>query len=303
MKALLLLVAVSPLFGENYYLHVAGLGGEPDYEKRFTQLAMDLSTLTAPTGKTESLTGVQATKQNIQAALGRIAAAAKPDDTFTLTLIGHGTWDGTAYKFNIPGPDVAADELRAWLDKIPARQLIVVATSSSGAALAALRASNRVVITATKSGTEKNAVVFSRYWVDGMRDASADADRNDLVTALEAFKFAEQKTVKFYESADRLATEHPLLEDTGKAEGVRTPGPDNGEGLLAGRFPLLRVGAAQQAFRDPSKQALLKRKEELEEQIDRLKYQKASMPIDEYKKRLQVLLTELATVQEVLDKQ
>ena len=302
MKRILCLLAVAPLFAENYYLHVAGLGGEPDYEKRFTQLAMDLAVLTAPAGKTESLAGTQAAKANLKAALDRIAAAAKSDDTFTFTLIGHGTWDGAAYKFNVPGPDVTADELRAWLAKISARQLVIVATSSSGAALATLRAPNRVVITATKSGTEKNAVVFSRYWVDGLRDASADSDRNDLVTALEAFKFAEQKTVRFYESANRLATEHPLLEDTGKGEGVRAPGPDNGEGLIAGRFPLLRVGTAQQAFRDPAKQALLKRKEELEEKIDQLKYEKAALPLDEYKKRLQVLLTELATVQEVLER-
>ena len=38
------------------------------------------------------------------------------------------------------------------------------------------------------------------------------------------------------------------------------------------------------------------------EQIDQLKYEKAAMPVDEYKQRLQKLLLELAATQEALDK-
>jgi hypothetical protein len=33
------------------------------------------------------------------------------------------------------------------------------------------------VITATKTGTEKNATVFARYWAEALRDPAADTTR------------------------------------------------------------------------------------------------------------------------------
>ena len=56
------------------------------------------------------------------------------------------------------------------------------------------------------------------------------------------------------------------------------------------------------AASDPVKRKLLAKKEELEQQIDLLKYQKAAMPVTEYKKQLTALLLELARTQEELDK-
>ena len=34
-------------------------------------------------------------------------------------LIGHGTFDGVEYKFNLVGPDITAAELAALCDKFP----------------------------------------------------------------------------------------------------------------------------------------------------------------------------------------
>jgi hypothetical protein len=175
-------------------------------------------------------------------------------------------------------------------------------TSASGGAIESLRKSNRVVITATKTGTEKNATVFARYWVEALNDPAADSDKNDVVSALEAFRFADKKTAAFYESQNRLATEHAVLEDTGKGEGVRAPSPENGEGMLAAQFPLLRIGATANASKDPAKLPLIARKEELEQQIDKLKYDKAAIPPDDYKKQLGALLLELARTQEAIDR-
>ena len=100
-------------------------------------------------------------------------------------------------------------------------------TSASGGSLPMLSKNRRVIVTATKTGTEKNATVFARYFIEALRDPAADGDKNDSVTALEAFKYAEEKTAKFYESQNRLATEHALLEDAGKGEGVKSPSPEN----------------------------------------------------------------------------
>jgi hypothetical protein len=217
-------------------------------------------------------------------------------------LIGHGTFDEADYKFNLPGPDISATELAQMLDKIAAKQLVVNMTSCSGGSLVALEKAKRVVITATKTGTERNATVFARYWIEALRDPAADTDKNEVVSALEAFKYAEAKTANYYESQKRLATEHPLLEDTGKGEGVKNPGADNGQGLVATRFPLMRMGKNSAVINDPAKLQLLKRKEALEQAIDELKYKKASMDLREYRQALAQYLTELAQVQEALDK-
>ena len=250
-RAAALLGAVAAAFGasahaETYYLTIAGLGGEQEYETRFTGWAKELEMILKgePNAKIETLMGPQATRANIQAKLAEYAKQAKADDDVVLFLIGHGGFDEADYKFNIPGPDLSATDLAMWLDKIPAHQLIVNMTSCSGGSIVTMAKAKRVVITATKAGTERNAPVFARFWIEALRDPAADADKNEVITALEAFRYAEAKTVKYYEEAKRLATEHPLLEDAGKSEGVRAPGADNGEGLTAGRFAVLHTGSA-----------------------------------------------------------
>ena len=294
------------LHASTFYVTVAGLGGEPDYDQRFESQAKEIDKLLRANGSdadVQTLFGVGASKNLLQAALGKVAKEAKPADAFVLIMIGHGTFDGYDYKFNLPGPDLSSTELAALLDRIPAsRQLVVNTTSASGGSRQALEKTNRIVITATKSGTEKNATVFARYWVEALRDPAADTDKNETVTALEAFIYAEQKTSQFYDTQKRLATEHPTLEDTGQGDGARAPSAENGEGLVASHFPLMRMGAAQVAANTPEKKALLAKREQLEQDIDRLKYQKAAMPAELYKQQLQTLLLELAKTQAELDK-
>src|SRR5207244_3060424 len=124
---------------------------------------------------------------------------AKPADALVVMMIGHGTFDGAEYKFNLVGPDISAPELAILLNRIPAgRQLIVNMTSASGGAVEALKKENRTIISATKSGTEKNAVVFSRFWVDALRDPATDVDKNQVITALEAFRAAQTKTAAYF---------------------------------------------------------------------------------------------------------
>ena len=60
----------------------------------------------------------------------------------------------------------------------------------------------------------------------------------------------------------------------------------DGQGMLLSSFTLLRLGTSQQAANDPAKRALLEQKDDLEQKIDTLKYQKAAMDPDDYKKQL-----------------
>lgn len=297
-------IVAAQVHAESYYVVVAGLGGEPDYEQRFTAAAKELEKTFRSSGTsahTLILTGVQATSSHLGEALRSVADTAKPEDDFILVLIGHGSFDGTVYKFNLPGPDLSAEELADLCNHIRShRQLIVDTTSASGGAIPALQHSGRAIITATKTGTEKNAAIFARYWVEALEDPSADTDKSDSVSALEAFTYATRKTASFYDSQKRLATEHAVFVDTASGAPVREP--TGKVGALLSSFTLLRKGTPQEAANNPARLALVQKKEDLEQKIDILKYQKAALEPAEYRQQLTELLLELARTQQELDK-
>ena len=83
---------------------------------------------------------------------------------------------------------------------------------------------------------------------------------------------------------------------------VRTASVDSGAGrsLVQPRAGSPRHAGARGP--DPAKRALLAKKEQLESQIDTLKYQRAAMSPEDYKRQLTEALVALAKVQEELDK-
>ena len=303
--ALLLLLAPLPLYATTYYVTVAGLGGEPDYDQRFIANAMELDKIFKSLNDAHvyTLTGAEATKARFNEVMAMIAHQAKSDDALIVTLIGHGSYDGSEYKFNLVGPDISASELAAICDQVHAsRQLIVNTTSASGGSIAPLQHVGRGVIAATKSGTEKNATVFARYWVEALQDPASDVDKSDAISAMEALRYADRKTAAFYDAQKRLATEHAVFEDTGHGDPVKVSAAEGREGSLLANLTVVRIGTAQAAMNDPAKRDLMRKKEELEQEIDALKYQKAAMEPGEYKKQLTAALLKLAKVQEDLEK-
>jgi hypothetical protein len=300
-----MLLASLPVRASVYYVTVAGLGGEPDYEQRFTATAKELDKVFKASSGAHvyTLTGTQATRARLTETVTAITREAKPEDDFVLTLIGHGSFDGVEYKFNLIGPDVSAAELAALCDRVPTRrQLVVNTTSASGGSVVALERPGRAVIAATKAGTEKNATVFARYWAEALQDPTSDIDKSESISAMEALQYADRKTAGFYESQKRLATEHAVFEDTGHGEAVRIGTKQGREGALLTSLTVVRIGASQAAMNDPAKRDLLAKKEELEQKIDALKYQKAAMEPGDYKKQLTETLLQLATVQGELEK-
>lgn len=139
----ILLCGMATARAATFYLTVAGLGGEPDYEQRFAMWAAEIESIVKSAGgdaTIETLKASAATRANVRAALDKIARDAKPQDALVVMLIGHGSYDGVEYKINLPGPDLSATDLAALLDRVPAsRQLVVDMTSASGGAVSALR--------------------------------------------------------------------------------------------------------------------------------------------------------------------
>jgi hypothetical protein len=298
--------AAMPAQAALYWVTAAGLGGETEYEQQFAGEAAEVDKLLkthGPDTHVYTLSGAEATREHLDETLSQVAAQAGPGDQFVLLLLGHGSFDGANYKFNLPGPDISAAQLAALCDRVKAStQLIINTTSSSGGSVTAMLHGGRAVIAATKSGTEKNATVFGRYFVEALEDPGADVDKSDSISALEAFQYAARKTANFYAAEKRLATEHAVFEDTGKGAPVREPSQGTGEGHLLAGITLLRFGGAGDDLQNPAKRELVAKKEKLQQQIDILKYQKAALEEAQYAAQLKSLLLQLARTQAALDK-
>jgi hypothetical protein len=248
--------------------------------------------------KDPALAQYKSTRENLAKVCRDVAGRAGRDDLVFVFIEGHGSFDQNSYKLNLVGPDPNAEELAAMLYAIPAQHFIVVnATSASGASLAALSRKGRIVITATKSGNERNRTHFGHFFVEALKNNNADVDKNGRVSALEAFSYAAQKVEEHYTKEGELQTEHAVLDDNGDGQGQAKPAPENGEGLLA-RTTYLDPGGTLLTRRKltQQEQELAKEAQSLEQQIEALKYEKAKMNEAEYEKKLESLLLRLAEI-------
>ena len=218
-----------------------------------------------------------------------------------LVLIGHGTFDGKEAKLNLRGPDVSATELAAWLKPFERPLAIVDTTSASAPFMAKLAASKRVIISATRSGYEQNYARFGKFLAEAIGDPKSDLDKDGQISLLESFLSASHRTVEFYKTEGRLATEHALIDDNGDGFGtpadwfrgvIATKRARDGaplDGLRAHQFHLVRSTAEQQL--SPEVRA---RRDQLEQQIAALRERKPKLNEEKYYQELEKLLVELA---------
>jgi hypothetical protein len=272
---------------ELYYLIVSGIGGDARYEEQFATQTANLADAARRTAgddaRVEVLSGDAATRDAVVTGIETLAAKTGDTDTVAVFLVGHGSFDGEQYKFNLPGPDVTGDELKGLLDGIPASaQLVVNATSASGAVLEAWTADGRTVITATRSGAERNATRFAEHWAAALSSDEADTNKNGAITAQEAFDYASRRVADSFESAGTLATEHPQL-----------------VGDAAARFNVARLTTRGAAT--PELENLYSELEGLEAQIDALRLRRDELDPEQYMNELQELLVQLALVQGRID--
>lgn len=289
-----LTLALGPLWlvapaaqAEPYYLIVGGLGGEPAYANRFLAQTETLADAAARSlggdARVTLLNGEDATREALTEALQGLAETVTPADTLAVFLVGHGTYDGFAYKYNLPGRDLDGEELAELLGAVPAgRQLVVNTTSASGAVLESWAKEGRTLITATRSGGERNATRFAEHWTAALSSESADTNRNGIITAQEAYDYTERMVAESYENEGTLATEHPQL--TGE------PAESFTAARLAARVALTR-----------ELERLFAELDDLEGQVQALRTRRNEMDSDVYLNELQALLLELALVQQRID--
>ena len=231
--------------------------------------------------------------EDVKATFAKLAKEAKPEDLVFIMMIGHGSGDGPAAKFNLVGPDLTADEWKALLEPLPARAVIVDSTSSSFPYLAGLSGKNRIVITATDRYTQKFHTVFPDAFIKAMTATEADADKNGRVSVLEAFNFASKLVAQHYERTGYMATESAALDDTGDGKGRLAT--DTGEDGQIASFTYLDVVAAPKSA-DPVVQRLLDQQQVLMDQVDELRRRKGVLPADLWDREFERLIIDLSLV-------
>lgn len=235
----------------------------------------------------------QSTQQNVRAAITALRRQVQRDDLLVVVLMGHGTVDGGLAKFNLVGPDLTSAEWGELLRDLPGRVVIVNTTGGSFPFLRDLAARGRIVVTATESIAQRYDTVFADQLLGALKDPAADLDKNGRVSMWELFVRTSKGVAAHYERQGLLSTERALLDDTGDGAGVEAAGTGE-DGALARATYLERDAAAVDA--DPELAELLARRRGLEEQAERLKQRKASMPIEAWEREFEALMIDLARV-------
>jgi hypothetical protein len=224
-----------------------------------------------------------------------LKARATADDTLLIVLIGHGTFDGTAAKFNLVGPDMDSREWKAALDGNPARLVFVNTTSSSFQFVPALSGKNRIVISATDSAAQKYATVFPQYFIEALdQGAKADNDKNGRLSVWEAFTYASQAVKQAFEKQGTLVTERSLIDDNGDGVGKEASATTGTDGVLSKTTFLDPLPASTSS--NPALAALEKRRVTIEAEIEQLKAKKGDMPAGQYEEEFERLAIELAKI-------
>ena len=217
-----LLLIPSAAWADSAALILGGVPGSPVHETRFSEWVEATRTAMIETfGFDEKnvivLQNREARAEDIRSTFADLGGRLTADDTFFLFFIGHGSFDGREYKFNTMGADLTAADYNELLSSIDAgRSVIVNATNSSGAAIEPFAAQGRVIVTATRTGTERNDTIFYDYFLEALADVASDEDKNERLSVWEVFRYATLAVERFYKEQNRLATEHPQISDNGR---------------------------------------------------------------------------------------
>jgi tetratricopeptide (TPR) repeat protein len=287
-----------------YALVIEGVSGDETYAKLHREwldgmvgvlknkLGFDASHVTV-LAETPGAGEQKSTEEVVKSVLARLAKTVKADDLLFVMLIGHGTGDPPDVKFNLVGPDLSVDEWNALLAPIPGRLVFVDATSGSFPFLKGLAAPGRVIVTATRSTSERFHTVFAEGFIRAFSTDAADTDKDGRISIWEAFEYASRQVADHYQQSGHLATEHALIDDTGKGTG-RDATAAGQNGSLAGLTYLDAVAAPTSA--DPSVQALYDRQRALTGQIDELRRRRSTLAPADFDRAFEPLILDLSVV-------
>jgi len=236
----------------------------------------------------------RATAEEVRITLARIAQTTTASDIVFVMLIGHGSGEGAAAKFNLIGPDLTVTEWNALLSPIKGRVVFVNSASLSSPFAAGLTGDRRIVITATAVPAQRYSTIFAEGFAKALTAPEGDLDKNGRISIWEAFSYASRLQKLHFEQKGLLVTERALIEDNGDGVGRDAATTTGDDGMLATMTYLDAV--VETAPTDPALQMLLQRQDLLTQQVDALRRKKATMPSAEYDTAWEKLMVDLATV-------
>lgn len=302
---LLLTMSLLPAFAqaELYITVVQGLGGMPQYQQEFAtqrELVTAASVTMADDDKVFIFNDTEATREKLLAHFTTLNATMTNADRAAIYLIGHGSFDGQEYKFNIAGPDLTASDFKEVLATLPGQNHFLVNTSStSGAMVEAIlgektsdtavanpeaSSPDYILVAATRNGNERNATHFGRFFAEALTNVDADLNKNNNISIQEAFDFADRNVTAYFENEGKLATEHPQL---------------RGEG--AAQFSLARVNEVVFETDDPLLTELLQKRADLDARIEELQLRRSQMSNADYLAQLQAFVLQSAELAEQIE--
>lgn len=289
-------------------LIVVGESGTEAYESSFDQqvsawkkLGKEAGVETTLIGKDDAGAGAS-DRDRLRSELETISA--QVETQLWLILIGHGTYDGRATKFNLRGDDITPDDLKGWLNGLHQEIILIHTGSASGAFIKPLSGKNRILITATKSADEYWATRFGSRFVEALRpgSAGADQDQDSQVSLLEAWLHAAKSVSISYDEDGRIATEHSLLDDNGDGVGSRSetftqlkPADRANESTPDGRRAhqtVLLLSPEEAKLTDQQRS----QRDEIETQVEALNETRETLPPEQFYSEIERLLLQLAAI-------
>ena len=302
----LVFAGASPALAASDVVLVVGAPGTQEYGEVFAKSAQAWQAAAKEGGAALTLVGQgeAAADSDLKQLETKVAELAKaPANPLWIVLIGHGTFDGREAKFNLRGDDLNAAMLAKWLEGSE-RPIAVINTSASSAPfIKKLSGKGRIVMTATKSGSEDSYARFGQFLASSVNSPDADIDQDGATSLLEAFLAATKLVEEFYEKEGRIMTEQALVDDNG--DGLGTPASwfrgtraiksakDGSEpdGLRARQWHLV----PSEAERNLPAEAR-KRRDELENELFALRAKKAALAEGKYFQELERITRALAEI-------
>ncbi len=307
-------------WAEPYDVIICGSGGEEEYRVKFVAWGNRLrrilvedfnhpesnAYLLNEACQEESEAEVLETSlENIRSVFSEIGERISPKDDLFVFLIGHGSFFRGVSKLHIPGPDIAAGDLKNLLEQIPARRIVLVNASSSSAGFVnELSGPGRIICTATRTVDQKDATEFMEFFIQSLQEGSADQDRDERISVLEVCRQAASMTNAWYMSQGLIPTEGAILDDNADGLGSRLFEEVEGLGAQQITISLTDPGSDGElatecflkdfSFPPSVPRSLVNRYLSLLEDIRRLKKEKASTETDEYYAKLEQLLIDAA---------
>lgn len=223
-------------------------------------------------------------------------------DPLWIVFVGHGSFASDGAKLNLIGPDISAQELESWLHPMDRPLVFIHGGSASAPFLNALSGPNRILITATRSGTEQNYARFGAYFAEAMVGERSDIDLDGRVSLLEAFVTASANVETFYQEAGRLTSEHALIDDNGDAKGTPAtsfkglhPRTNNRtERMLTDGRNARKVSILKADGEFTLSTSQIKKRTALESKLESLYLEKENMDEGSYYRELESILLELS---------